>query len=194
MGRRPGLVYPLVGRRTTCIEYDTIASMDYATIREKVRATRRERGLSQQQLAKQSKTGRVTIARFETGKDPDLGLGKLMRLCKELGLEVAVMPQGASDAAGFEAQREHLRRVQRRLAHTVLAARLLLMSPRAAAASTERAAAVLDRWRRERSRDTLHLSRWRGILVGPPDRVARALLRQNDRNDALFADSPFDQV
>jgi transcriptional regulator with XRE-family HTH domain len=167
--------------------------MDLNALRSKVRSARQELDLSQAVVAKRSGASRVTIARFESGDDQDLRLGTLMRVCDALGLEVAILPQGDADPDGrqLEHERQHRRRLIRRLQHAALAARLLLMPARMANAKVVDARAVVEGWRRERACRATHALQWRRMLSGSRERVARALLRQNETTDAFFEQSPW---
>jgi hypothetical protein len=50
---------------------------------------------------------------------------------------------------------------------------------------------VVDRWERDRLCSRHYISRWRRLLSGPPERVARSLLGPGDWADALFQNTPF---
>jgi hypothetical protein len=50
---------------------------------------------------------------------------------------------------------------------------------------------VVDRWERDRLCSRHYISRWRRLLSGPPERVARSLLDPGDWADALFQNTPF---
>ena len=88
-------------------------------------------------------------------------------------------------------ERERTRRVERRLAHTALAAHLLAAPKPEAQALVARARAVVDRWERERLCSRHYISRWRKLLAGPVRRVARELLQTSAWTDALFQNTPW---
>jgi transcriptional regulator with XRE-family HTH domain len=163
------------------------------TLGGRLREARRRRSLTQAALAARSGTSRVTIARLEAGPGRDVRVGTLVRLCQALDLEIAAEPAGARLALErrLERERERVRRVERRLAHALLAARLVSSPGAEAGALLARARAAVDRWERERLCSHHYVSRWRAMLEGPPERVARALLEPGDWADALFQNTPF---
>ena len=57
---------------------------------------RKERGLTQQQLAALSGMGQSTLARFETGGVGEFGSRKLLRLLEVLGHEMDFVPMSRS--------------------------------------------------------------------------------------------------
>jgi transcriptional regulator with XRE-family HTH domain len=167
--------------------------MRYEPLRELLRAARRERGLTQAALAARSGVSRPTIARLEGGSARDVRAGTIAALGEALGLEIAVAPTGAPRALEtlLARERERGRRLDLRRRHAVLAARLLAAPRPKAAASVARARGVVDRWEREGLCSRHYVSRWRAMLAGTVDRVARALLEPGDWGDALFQNSPW---
>jgi transcriptional regulator with XRE-family HTH domain len=149
--------------------------------------------MSQAALAARSGVSRVTIARLEAGSTQDVRAGTLVRLCEALGLELAVEPVGAVPA--FETllarEQDRRRRLERRLGHARLAARLLTIHEARARALVARARAFVDRWEREGLCSSHYVSRWRAMLAGPRERVAQALLEPGDWADALFQNTPW---
>ena len=173
--------------------YDIMYRMGYSDVREQLRSARRRQGMSQATLAARSGASRVTIARLESGAARDVRAATIDRLCTALGLEIAVMPAGGQPAfeTQFARERERARRAERRLAHAVLAARLL-SAPRAEAiALIRRARAVVDRWERERLCSRHYVLRWRALLSGRVERVAASLLGPGEWGDALFQNTPW---
>jgi transcriptional regulator with XRE-family HTH domain len=167
--------------------------MRYNGLREQLRAARRGEGLSQAALAARSGTSRVTIARLEAGSAQDVRTGTIGRLCQALGLEIAALPVGGQVEleALLARERERTRRLERRLAHAVLAARLLAARGPRARALVARAHAAVDRWERDRLCSRHYVSRWRLLLAGPVERVAQALLEPGEWADALFQNTPW---
>jgi transcriptional regulator with XRE-family HTH domain len=167
--------------------------MRYKRLREQMRAARRQKALSQAALATRSGTSRVTIARLEGGAAQDLRVGTIERLCGALGLEVVALPVGAQPALEtlLARERERTRRLDRRLAHALLAARLLSARSQTAAALIRRARGVVDRWEREHLCSVHYISRWRKMLSGPVGRVARSLLVAGEWHDALLQNTPW---
>jgi transcriptional regulator with XRE-family HTH domain len=167
--------------------------MRYDTLIATARTARHRLALSQADLAARSGVGRVTIARFEAGAGQDVRAGTLVRLLEALGLEVAALPPGGQ--AGMESQllraRERARRLERRLGHAVLAARLLAAGRAEARALVRHARAVVDRWEREGLCSRHYVSRWRAMLEGPVKKVAASLLAPGDWADALFQNTPW---
>jgi transcriptional regulator with XRE-family HTH domain len=166
--------------------------MSYMALRRQLREARRARGLSQEALAAAGRTSRVTIARLESGNTGDARLGTLERVCGVLGLDLSAAPRGAQAAAETRLAREQerVRRLERRVAHAALAARLLA-DQRAARPLIEQARAVVDRWEREHLCSRHYIERWRRRLSGSVDRVAGALVRNDDWQDALFQNTPW---
>jgi len=166
--------------------------MRYKALREQLRQARRQQRLSQAQLAARSGASRVTIARVEGGSAQDVRIGTLFPLCEALGLELrAVSVDRPAPETLLARERERTRRLERRLAHAVLAARLLVAPAPRAAALVARARAAVDRWERERLCSRHYISRWRAILRGPVAQVAAALLEPGAWGDALFQSSPW---
>jgi transcriptional regulator with XRE-family HTH domain len=167
--------------------------MGYNGLREQLRAARRRQALSQAALAARSGIGRVTIARLEAGSAQDVRTGTVGRLCETLGLELAALPVGGQPELETLLAREQdrTRRVERRLGHAVLAARLLALPRPQARALIARARAVVDRWEREGLCSHHYISRWRAVLEGPVERVAQALLEPGDWAAALFQNTPW---
>jgi len=64
--------------------------LDLADIGGNVARRRRERGLSQHELARRAGVGRSTIAALETGRLPELGYAKLASILAVLGLDVRI--------------------------------------------------------------------------------------------------------
>lgn len=159
----------------------------------RLRQSRRDKGLSQAELAARAGTGRVTIARLEAGAAQDFRLGTLARLCEALDLELAAVPRGgeAVQEARLARERERARRLDLRRRHAALAARLLAAPPVEAAALLHRARANVERWERERLCSEHYITRWRAMLSGPVRRVAPRLLEHGDWTDALLQNSPW---
>jgi hypothetical protein len=88
-------------------------------------------------------------------------------------------------------ERERSRRLRLRLAHARLAARLLAARRSEARALIAAAGATVDRWERGRLCSRHYISRWRAMLAGPVDRVARSLLETGEWTDALFQTTPW---
>ena len=167
--------------------------MGYSSLREQLRTARRRQALSQTALAARSGIGRVTIARLEAGSAQDVRTGTVERLCEALGLELNAVPvAGQPELETLLARaQDRARRVERRLGHAVLAARLLTIPRPQARALIARARAVVDRWDREELCSHHYISRWRAVLARPVERVAQALLEPGDWADALFQNSPW---
>jgi transcriptional regulator with XRE-family HTH domain len=167
--------------------------MRYDGLRAQVRAARRGKALSQAALAKRSGVGRVTIARLESGSAQDVRAGTIARLCHALGLEIAAVPAGGQPAleTRLARERDHVRRLERRLGHVVLATRLLAARRPRARALVSQARAVVDRWERDRLCSRHYVSRWRRMLAGPVDQVALSLLEPGEWADALFQNTPW---
>jgi transcriptional regulator with XRE-family HTH domain len=148
--------------------------------------------MSQAALAARSGVSRVTIARLEAGSAQDVRAGTLGRLCEALGLEMAVEPAGG---AAFEAllarEQDRVRRLERRVGHARLAARLLAIHRPQARALVTRARAVVDRWEREGLCSDHYVLHWRAMLAGSVERVAQSLLEPGDWADALFQNTPW---
>ena len=167
--------------------------MRYDSLRQQLRAARRQQSLSQTALAARSGTSRVTIARLEGGSAQDVRVGTISRLCEALGLEIAALPVGAQPALEtlLARERERTRRLDRRLGHAVLAARLLAARRSKATALVTRARASVDRWERESLCSSHYVSRWRAMLAGPVEHVAHSLLEPGEWRDALFQNTPW---
>ena len=64
--------------------------MDLATIGALVGAQRRAKGLTLAELASRAAVGRSTLAALESGKLPELGFGRVARICAALDLVIDV--------------------------------------------------------------------------------------------------------
>ena len=64
--------------------------MDLVSIGALVAARRRDRGLTLAQLARSAGVGRSTLAALESGKLPELGFGRVARICAAVDLVVDV--------------------------------------------------------------------------------------------------------
>jgi transcriptional regulator with XRE-family HTH domain len=165
----------------------------YNSLREQLRRARRQQSLSQAALAARSGISRVTIARVEAGSGRDVRVDTIVRVCEALGLEIAAVPPGGEAMLErlLAREQERTRRVDRRLAHALLAARLLAARRAEAKALIAAARAAVDRWERERLCSRHYISRWRAKLAGPVERVARSLLEPGEWTDALFQTTPW---
>jgi transcriptional regulator with XRE-family HTH domain len=167
--------------------------MGYSRLRDQLRDARRRQSLSQAALAARSGTSRVTIARLEAASARDVRVGTVARVGAALGLEVAAVPLGGEPLLErrLAREQERARRLERRLAHAMLAARLLAARRQEATALVAAAQGAIDRWERERLCSRHYIARWRAMLEGPADRVARALLDPGEWTDALFQTTPW---
>jgi transcriptional regulator with XRE-family HTH domain len=167
--------------------------MRYSSLRSQLREARRRQSLTQAALGARSGTSRVTIARLEAGSAGDVRLGTVSRVGEALGLEISAAPVGTEERQQrlLARERERARRLELRLAHAVIAARLLAAPRREAGALVAAARAVVDRWERDRLCSRHYLSRWRRMLAGPVDRVARSLVQESEWSDALFQTTPW---
>ena len=167
--------------------------MRYTRLRGQLRTARLGQSLTQAALAGRSGTSRVTIARLEAGSAGDARVGTVASLCEALGLEIAAVPVGSGRALEtlLARERERSRRLDLHRRHAVLAARLLAARRPQATALIVRARGVVDRWERERLCSRHYVSRWRAMLKGPAQRVARAMLEPGEWRDALFQNTPW---
>ncbi len=69
--------------------------MDHTEIGAVLRVARKERRISQADLARSLGMSRATISAIETGAASEIGVRKLMNLCAALGLSLAVIRQHA---------------------------------------------------------------------------------------------------
>lgn len=65
------------------------------TIGLAVREARKEKGMTQAELASAVGLGRATLSQFENGIVRELGIRKVLRLLDRLGLELSTRPAGA---------------------------------------------------------------------------------------------------
>ena len=61
----------------------------------RIRQARKEKKLTQAQLADMAGIARKTLSQIETGTVPDIGIRKVARVLEVLGLELTVRPAGA---------------------------------------------------------------------------------------------------
>ncbi|MDR2845086.1 MAG: helix-turn-helix domain-containing protein [Puniceicoccales bacterium] len=67
--------------------------MDVSEMGKVFREARKQRHLTQQELASALRMSRATISNLESGSIHELGFRKLIRLCVVLGLELQVVPE-----------------------------------------------------------------------------------------------------
>jgi transcriptional regulator with XRE-family HTH domain len=187
-----------MARLPACIDNDTVVHMRHrlpqsTSLADRLRSARLARGLTQAALADASGTGRVTLARFESGAGSDMRLGTLARACAALDLDVTLAPKGAEALAETRLAREKLRvrQVDARRRHAELAVRLLAMPPAQSAAAVRRARAVVDRWERDELCSSHYIERWRDRLSGGVRGVAQALIHYDEWTDALLQNTPW---
>jgi len=65
--------------------------MNMTDIGATIRAARKQRGLTQEQLGKPLGMSRASISGLETGNITEMGIRKVMALCASLGLELQVV-------------------------------------------------------------------------------------------------------
>jgi transcriptional regulator with XRE-family HTH domain len=63
---------------------------DLTDIAESVRKERKRLRLSQKELALQAKVSRALLAQLESGRLPELGVKKLLRILRAVGLDLRV--------------------------------------------------------------------------------------------------------
>ena len=68
--------------------------MDLASIGHLIALRRRSKGLTLRQLADAAGVGRSTLAALESGKLPELGLMKVVRICAAIDLVLEARPPG----------------------------------------------------------------------------------------------------
>lgn len=76
--------------------------MNATTIAPLLRQARKTRKLSQADLASRAKLSRKSLGEFERGYQTELGLGRFLNLCEELGLELQLLPRDQALAEGLE--------------------------------------------------------------------------------------------
>ncbi len=67
----------------------------------RIREARRKAGKTQTALAAETALGRTTVNQLEAGVYPDLGIKKVVRLLRAVGLELAVVPASRGAAPDF---------------------------------------------------------------------------------------------
>lgn len=168
--------------------------MRYIPLHEVLRNARKEKGISQTDLAARSGAGRVTISRLEAGSVQDFRLGTLSRLCRALDLELAAVPRNPSrdrEQAALAREHERARRLDARRRHAALAAGLLALPAHEADGLVRRARDNVDRWERSGLCSEHYISRWRERLEGPVRTVALRLLEHGEWTDALLQNTPW---
>ncbi|RQW78109.1 MAG: transcriptional regulator [Geobacter sp.] len=75
----------------------------------RIRQARKEKGLTQAQLADMAGITRKTLSQVETGAVSDIGIRKVERTLEVLGLELTVRPAGAPPTLE-ELQKENMSR------------------------------------------------------------------------------------
>lgn len=88
--------------------------MNIDEIRQAVRRRRKEKGLTQRELATRAGVHPITLSNFERGHASDIGVRKLDRILEQLGLQLVVRPIQAGRTLD-DLERE---RLQERTAHS----------------------------------------------------------------------------
>lgn len=77
-----------------------------------IRQLRKERGMSQEELARETCMDRTTIARLECGIFKSLSVGKLERIAQAMGMDLQALLLKAESAGPNESYRGHLNRAE----------------------------------------------------------------------------------
>lgn len=77
--------------------------MHIAELGARIRQARKARGLTQARLAERSGISRETLSQLESGTARDLGVAKILRLMRVVGLEVLILEPGTTVAADYVA-------------------------------------------------------------------------------------------
>ena len=74
-----------------------------AEIASRIRQARKARGLTQAELAARSGIARVTLVQFERGASRELGIAKVLRVLRVLGLELSLAERGGAATSDYVA-------------------------------------------------------------------------------------------
>lgn len=77
------------------LDISNIKSMQIAEIGSRVRLARKARGLTQAYLAAKAGIARETLSQFEGGASRELGMAKVLRLLRHVGLQLVLVEAGA---------------------------------------------------------------------------------------------------
>ena len=70
--------------------YHSIQMADLEQMARAIASHRRQRGLTQDALARKAGVSRILIAKLETGRYPEVGVKKLLRILHAVGLDLRI--------------------------------------------------------------------------------------------------------
>jgi DNA-binding XRE family transcriptional regulator len=73
-----------------CLIYNTKLKMDLVEIGQLIARTRKNRKLTQSELASMTGIGRTTLSLIENGMINEIGINKIITLCELLSLEIII--------------------------------------------------------------------------------------------------------
>jgi transcriptional regulator with XRE-family HTH domain len=147
--------------------------------------------LTQSDLAQRAAVSRTTLSRLEGGKAPNVQADVLDRLLASLNIQPRVESSASPSQARLQARQEQNSRLLRQRERHLRLMLTLLCDPTEAPANIDRARAMLDLWRRNRTCSDYFIERWQALLDLPPAQLVQAMLELGDWEDALFQNTPW---
>jgi len=147
--------------------------------------------LTQADLAQRAAVSRTTLSRLESGKAPNVQADVLDRLLASLQIQPRIESSASPSQARLQARQEQNSRLQQRREHHLRLMLTLLSEPAGAPARIERARAMVDLWRRNRTCSEYFIERWQTLLDLPVPQLVQAMLDLGEWEDALFQNTPW---
>lgn len=156
-----------------------------------IKSQRLAEHLTQADLARRAEVSRTTLSRLESGKAPNVQADVLDRLLASLQILPRVESGPSPSQARLQARQAHDSRLQERRERHLRLMLMLLSEPAEAPARIERARAMINLWRRNRTCSEYFIERWQALLNLPVPQLVQAMLDLGEWEDALFQNTPW---
>lgn len=155
-----------------------------------IKEARLQRGLKQEQLAKQAGVSRAVLSKLELEKPNAVQSDSIDKLMAVLELRPQISESTPSASRKMARLEQELRLRQQRERHLRLAIELGQDAP-AAKAKIAKARQRVELWRSNRSCSPFYIDRWSKLLALPARRMAKEMSSFGEWEDALFQNSPW---
>lgn len=155
-----------------------------------LRKLRKNKGLSQEAVAKAAGIGRSTLVHLENGADARLS--KIAAVARFLGADIEAVAESSDLAARRQARLQQAIRVQSlQQAHLRIALDLMVGKP-ATIKALKGAREMVELWERKRVCSPFYIDAWKRVLKGTAQEVGKALSRIDEKwAPALLQNTPF---